>query len=848
SVTNNISSGSSGHGIIIWSDGLVEHDLGAESGRTTVKTANIPNGNLITGRDEIPVWWAPLAEVSNNEVSNAVIGFRTRYIHSNGYVGEGGSAFHASPDQAYIDTLNPEIDGLKVWGSREGVYLNYSERMSLKNAEIIGIGEAFVYQEGTTNVGVGLDLANQISRGSGRLENVTIEGFGMGIMAPRNEQWVMDNITLRNTTDMMIEEPRLSPRALTMANFTFGSLDGTAVSGTAGQRRNIDFRQTDFTSGDGQPFFFLLPDHITMDGQGLYSNSQNGNFVPLQEAPDGNPIMQVPQSYVGKTNQQLQNQFGLSFGGNVTPSNAQNANWIRGGRLGSAMDAATNFPQLWDMTNGGENREPPKGGPVPELTGNRLEISSGQTVTFMNSNLNTTDTNTGFAGLTYTVSQIQNGYFAHRNSPTTPIASFTQAQVNGGVVRFVHDGSNNAPDYRVTVSDGTTTTSASSPVVRFNGDGGSNQLQEIGYSGVANAVSHQWKKITLPRSFSNPVVIAGGATRNGGHQGVVRIRNVSSNSFEIRFQEWDYLDGQHAFEDISYLVLEAGAHELTDGTRIVAGTVSAQHENFSSVSFDGSFNTTPLVISQIMTNNGGAAATDRLRNVTASGFEIQMQEEEAADHLHNEETLGWIAIDQGIASSGDTMLNAIRTDGVNHRNSTIPLNLPGGGLVVLTDMQTRAGSDPATVRHRSQNSSSVTVFLEEEKSANNEVQHIREAVGTLALQPGMLFATTAGDGDNSSRPADSGPSENGSQIALSQFPLSQKSKAGTTAAGDDLKSRLDALVNADAVAGLSGSLTSIDSVGDDSTLLNRLPAGGEVSGAIAGENLDLLDESFESFS
>ena len=87
SMRDNVSAGAAGHGIIIWSDGLVE----ADRGRTTVRTADIANGNLITGRDTIPTWWAPLAEQSNNESYGASIGFRSRYVHSAGYLGEIGS-------------------------------------------------------------------------------------------------------------------------------------------------------------------------------------------------------------------------------------------------------------------------------------------------------------------------------------------------------------------------------------------------------------------------------------------------------------------------------------------------------------------------------------------------------------------------------------------------------------------------------------------------------------------------------------------------------------------------------------------------------------------------------------
>ena len=50
---------------------------------------------------------------------------------------------------------------------------------------------------------------------------------------------------------------------------------------------------------------------------------------------------------------------------------------------------------------------------------------------------------------------------------------------------------------------------------------------EIGFAGTAIDVTHVWKTINLPVSFTNPVVVAGGSTRDGGHQGIVRVRNVT---------------------------------------------------------------------------------------------------------------------------------------------------------------------------------------------------------------------------------------------------------------------------------------------------------------------------------
>ena len=70
------------------------------------------------------------------------------------------------------------------------------------------------------------------------------------------------------------------------------------------------------------------------------------------------------------------------------------------------------------------------------------------------------------------------------------------------------------------------------------------------------SVDEQWITVTTNQTYYNPVVLAGIPQHLGGDPGVVRIRNVRANSFDIRFEEWNYRDGGHAFEYISYLVME----------------------------------------------------------------------------------------------------------------------------------------------------------------------------------------------------------------------------------------------------------------------------------------------------
>ena len=79
-----------------------------------------------------------------------------------------------------MDTLAPVVDGLTVWGSRDGVLLNYNERMSLKNARLVGTGAQWVQNGGTTDTGMGIDMYNDVSFGPGVVEKCLDRGLQHG--------------------------------------------------------------------------------------------------------------------------------------------------------------------------------------------------------------------------------------------------------------------------------------------------------------------------------------------------------------------------------------------------------------------------------------------------------------------------------------------------------------------------------------------------------------------------------------------------------------------------------------------------------------------------------------------
>lgn len=151
-----------------------------------------------------------------------------------------------------------------------------------------------------------------------------------------------------------------------------------------------------------------------------------------------------------------------------------------------------------------------------------------------------------------------------------------------------------------------------------------------------------WHSVSLNNQYAEPVVIMQPLMYADGSPAHVRIRNVGSDGFEYQIEEWDYLDKSHSAEDMPYVVVEKGNHDIFD-LNIEAGVVDA-NEGWSAVSYLDTFAEVPVVLSQVQTYNEAEAVVTRQRSVSSTGFEVRCQEEEANDDLHANESVGYIVI------------------------------------------------------------------------------------------------------------------------------------------------------------------------------------------------------------
>ena len=284
----------------------------------------------------------------------------------------------------------------------------------------------------------------------------------------------------------------------------------------------------------------------------------------------------------------------------------------------------------------------------------------------------------------------------------------------------------------------------------------------IGEYGTIANINHNWQTITLNQNYINPVVIVSDPTFNGTDPATVRLKNVNGNSFELRIQKGNYQDDDPVLETAetaSYLVVEAGDWELSDGTQISAGT---QNSNLlSSQRFDtvgiSKFDQTPTLLTQVQTYNGADWVITRTKNMTANSFDLTMQEEEALnDGTHATETIGWLAIDQGVGTDGDTVLQGGLTEKTHtHIPETVNFEEAFDETpIVFAKLGSYFGRDPANIRLGSISNSGFEARVHEEQSHDEEINHGNEQIAFLALgdSSGLFTGSSNADGNDVNSP------------------------------------------------------------------------------------------------
>jgi hypothetical protein len=332
----------------------------------------------------------------------------------------------------------------------------------------------------------------------------------------------------------------------------------------------------------------------------------------------------------------------------------------------------------------------------------------------------------------------------------SPIASYQWEQLSGPEV-YLSDSSSmisyfEAPfteshseilTFRLTVTDNQGLQASDTCKVTIMGDSGSSQKIPM-ETGEVN-IDHNWKRVDFKKEYVDPVVIAKPISLNGSQPAVIRIREINQSGFQIRIQEWEYLDGWHVAENVGYIVIERGTYQLENGARLEAGNFGADRvDKYGTVTFGQTFEKLPVVIASITSFNGSKALIGRIKNIHKKNFQYTIQQQELGEKGHIEEAVSYIAWEPSTGNLGDISFEVAKTENsVNHEFHTLGFTRNFEATpVFLADMQTLNGEDTANLRFRNKTVDSVEVQIDEEQSADSETNHTFETAGY------MLFSKT----------------------------------------------------------------------------------------------------------
>ena len=257
----------------------------------------------------------------------------------------------------------------------------------------------------------------------------------------------------------------------------------------------------------------------------------------------------------------------------------------------------------------------------------------------------------------------------------------------------------------------------------------------------------------------------------------VRIQGVSTSGFQALVVVPPGPTENRSTMTVAYMAVLPGTHMLSDGAYIEAGTMATSDRQMGTacalsgatsgwdiVSFDAMFSSPPAVVTTLQTANNEQGAVPRFfskpwltvacQDLSATSVSISLESAETArvGTLDSAEEVGYVAmsVGQGSFSAGQAVVQyvAMQTGevikGFDDGLTTVTLPATFTGLpLVLGGQTTRNGNNGGWLRLSSTSSSSVTLFIEEDKYCDTERAHIEEDASILAFsQPFVLGTTT----------------------------------------------------------------------------------------------------------
>ena len=334
-VENNVATGATGSGLILYAEPLFEDGLGI----TTFPSDNLPDPSRANGDETVPVSLAPLAVFRGNESYGSALGAQIYYHRTLITIEE------EQEEQASHQFAPSLMEDMSLWSNSNGMQVNYTVDTDFRDFQIIGPGDG----SGDT----GFDAAsNFYNRGTHNYENFRVEDYEIGFAAPRSGVVNVEGGYFNNITDFYLNEPRqLGRRIRFSGDLTFGNRESGVVEGELIPRSYFEMDSELAPAADSANEHFLLDDQVILDfgpfqNQQLYFYEQSADHVLFPEAPEqltpDDPGPTIGEEFVGVTNAEIFSVLGESFGGAMTPADAREVDRI----LGLVGSPVVDLPEL----------------------------------------------------------------------------------------------------------------------------------------------------------------------------------------------------------------------------------------------------------------------------------------------------------------------------------------------------------------------------------------------------------------------------------------------------------------------------------------------------------------------
>jgi len=282
-----------------------------------------------------------------------------------------------------------------------------------------------------------------------------------------------------------------------------------------------------------------------------------------------------------------------------------------------------------------------------------------------------------------------------------------------------------------------------------------------------------WVTVSLRQTYTVPPLIFALPTNDGGDPLALRIKNVTTDSFDILQVEPSGKDGPHVGMTIHYIAVDPGEHYFPDGTRIVAGKLSTTAQQayknvdvttgWDDIAFGRAFENPPVVLGMIQTLNNEVGniptepsvpfLTTVLRNVDETGFQIALERSEVEPgDVNNSESIAYLAIDNNVsgtlpALNEDVLYEVASKDDVkgwsNGCYTYTFVNSYSSAPNVVSTKQTREGNNGGWLRRCALDENETGLTVDEDTYYDDERSHIAETAGILVFEKDFAFDSSA---------------------------------------------------------------------------------------------------------